>query len=143
MAAHGLEALSAAASQDQYSFMNSSSAPDSQLLAEVAQFNAQQDAHLQQQVSPTASRHPMLPPHSPSASVNSTNNNINFLLNPQSSMSPVIDPSLESPIMNRDSFSTSSPVMSTKSRERTERTAESDHEVAFLLRHFAEAPGSW
>ena len=140
VAAHGLEALSTAASRDQYSFLPPP-APDHILVANSLGYTTH-DPRVTPQ-SPPSSRHAMLPPESPSASIISANNNINFLLNPSNSMSPVIDPSLQSSVDN--STLTSSPTASSKSRTETkaDQPVESDHEVAFLLRHFAEAPGQW
>lgn len=76
---------------------------------------------------------------SPTTSINSTNN-INFLLNPQNSLSPPIDPSLQNPPEHRDNTLTTTSFLS---EPRAEQPVESDQEVAYLLRHFAEAPGSW
>ena len=144
MAAHGLEALSAAASRDQYSFISQAPPADHVMMPSPIHYMPH-DSRAGLQSPPT--RHAMLPPGSPSTSINSTNNNINFLLNPTNSMSPVIDPSLQSPMDHRDSSVTVSPLVSQKSKQdsnsKSDQPVESDHEVAFLLRHFAEAPGQW
>ena len=139
VAAHGLEALSAAASRDQYSFMPPTSASDHAIMPHPPHYTPY---FPQERARSPTSRHSMLPPETPSTSYNPTNNNINFLLNPSSSLSPVIDPSLQS---STEPSSTKSPRTSQESRQesKAEQTAEPDHEVAFLLRHFAEAPGQW
>ena len=77
-------------------------------------------------------------PSSSTTSINSTNN-INFLLNPHSSLSPPIDPSLRNPPEQKDTRFTATP---SRSEAKAEQPVESDQEVACLLRHFADAPGS-
>ncbi|KAJ5653566.1 transcriptional regulator family: Fungal Specific TF [Penicillium lividum] len=127
---HGLEALSAVASHDRfvYSPLDHPSVSDSLSYP-----------------SPARSRgSAMPPPTSPSMSlsVSSNNTNINFLLNPSHSMSPSID----SATLHSDQRSALLPSRSVASRlieHRVESNAETDFEVAFLLRHYSEGPGLW
>jgi hypothetical protein len=136
VAAHGLEALSAAASRDRSSFQQSQ--PSHHDMASNAISYMTQNLH-HSPSSPTSIRRHMHLSSSPTNSVNSSNN-INFLLNPQSSLSPPIDPNLQNSLEQRENpFSNSS----FRAESRTEHPVESDQEVAYLLRHFAEAPGSW
>lgn len=103
----------------------------------------------------------MLPPASPSMSLpsvslstssNNTNHNtntkINFLLNPSSQC---ISPSIASAsIHTPDQKNTSLPSRPALSRSsvssidyRADDNAETDFEIAFLLRHYSEGPGLW
>ena len=75
----------------------------------------------------------------------SSSNNLNFLLNPASAMDSPIDPSLMSPAANQPppaSLLTASSQDNTPG-PRSHGEAESEHKVAFLLRHFSESPGQW
>lgn len=138
----GLEALSTAAAHDRFSFPLSDQTHPS--MSDSSPFTA---------ISPPISSGPSpgrtrsIPPHaSPPVSISSNptsnhNNNIDFLLNPSHSLSPPIDPSIQQPAR-----SSSISARSDASRPPAESNgvhAESDHEVAFLLRHYAEAPGLW
>jgi len=87
-------------------------------------------------------------PHGPSISpsaIVSSSNNLNFLLNPPSAMKSPIDPSLMSPEINQALATPSGNTASQESRQckRSDGEAESEHKVAFLLRHFSESPGQW
>ncbi|KAJ6130177.1 transcriptional regulator family: Fungal Specific TF [Penicillium capsulatum] len=88
----------------------------------------------------------MPPPTSPSISLSasSNNTNINFLLNPSHSMSPPVDPIVQTPEQRSASLPTR-PAISRQStaENRVNDHAETDFEVAFLLRHYAEGPGLW
>lgn len=141
--AHGLEALSTAASRDHYSFLQPPLPADSGMVRNANPFNHPEMQHASQ--SPNQVRNTMPPPTSPSASITSSNNNINFLLNPSTSLSPPIDPNLQSPMDNRESSFTSASLASRglAADLRPDVQVETDHEVAFLLRHFSEAPGQW
>jgi len=134
--AHGLEALSAAASRDRASFPHSQ--PSHHDMATTAISYMTQNLHNAPSF-PISTHRPTQLSHSPTMSMSSINN-INFLLNPQGSLSPPIDPCLRNPPELRDA-SNSAPAVRTDSR--VEQPVESDQEVAYLLRHFAEAPGSW
>ena len=93
----------------------------------------------------TPSRDAMEPPVSPPPSLASSGNNLSFLLNPASHISPTIDPNLKGSYSARgSSFSNrpaSSPSVLQDSRSIT--AIETKHEVAFLLRYFSETPGQW
>lgn len=144
----GLEALSTAAAHDRFSFPSSDHTHQQSLSTDsVSPFNP---------ISPGSSgpssgqARSSIPPHaSPPVSITSNpnpnnNNNINFLLNPSHSLSPPVDPNIQQAARHRSS---SMSARSDASRPATEAKsgvqAESDHEVAFLLRHYAEAPGLW
>jgi hypothetical protein len=135
-ATHGLEALSAAASRDRGSFPVSQ--PSHHHMASTAISYMAQNLH-HSESSPRSTRRTLNMHSPPSNSTNSTNN-INFLLNPQNSLSPPIDPSLQSSSVQKDG---SLSVAALRADPRTEQSAESDQEVAYLLHHFADAPGSW
>lgn len=137
--AHGLEALSAAATQDHYSFLPPHTPTENGGPRNGLPFSSAAIASAA--LSPTLPRSAMPPPASPSASTSPTNN-INFLLNP-SSISPPIDPNLQSPLNNREASITTPSLRSIPSEFRTDSRAETEHEVAFLLRHFSEASGQW
>lgn len=89
----------------------------------------------------------MPPPTSPSISISasSNNTNINFLLNPPShSMSPPLDPIVQTPESRSASLPTRPAVSrQTTAENRMDSRAETDFEVAFLLRHYTEGPGLW
>lgn len=84
-----------------------------------------------------------MPPTSPPISVSSSNNNINFLLNPSHTLSPPIDPSIQSTADRRRSSFTPRSSLGTASDQKPDPEVETGHEAAFLLRHFSEAPGLW
>ena len=73
-----------------------------------------------------------------------SNSNVNFSLSSTSAMDSPIDPSLISPTANLVSPSgeTSIPPQAMSGKE-LDGEAESEHKVAFVLRHFSESPGSW
>ncbi|CEJ62155.1 hypothetical protein PMG11_10663 [Penicillium brasilianum] len=126
---HGLEALSAVASHDRFPY-----SPMAQSVSDSLSYPSPNH--------PRSSAMP--PPASPSISISasSNNTNINFLLNPSHSLSPV-DPS-----MTPDQRSASLPSRpATLSRSVAEKNmdshAETDWEIAFLLRHYTEGPGLW
>lgn len=145
---HAMEALSAVGSHDTrypYSPLDHPSASDSVSYP-----------------SPKRSRSSaMLPPASPislpsislSTSSNNTNSNpnhntnINFLLNPSSqSMSPsVASASIQTPDQKSATLP-SRPAVSRSSASidhRVDHNAETEFEIAFLLRHYSEGPGLW
>jgi hypothetical protein len=98
--------------------------------------------------SPIKALNALLPPTSPPLSITSSsnNNNINFLLNPSNSGSPSVDSGLSTSLGRTESSSYHSVTArhrSALSNARLEAKVETDHEVAFLLRHFAENPGYW
>lgn len=146
---HGLEALSAAATGDAYGLQQhqhqavlaatTSMSVDPSVQANVAFTQAELQHSIGSVPSPNQMRTFMAPPTSPSMSV-SSNNNINFLLNPSgSSMSP-IDPNIHSPTNRRSSPFHPRPLAS---QTRSDVNVETDRKVAFLLRHFSESPGQW
>ena len=75
----------------------------------------------------------------------STNNNLHFLLNPTSNMNSPIDPSLMSPNINeaRPTHNGKAPAHNKAQDQGAGSEPESEHKVAFLLRHFSESPGQW
>ncbi|KAL1982656.1 hypothetical protein VTN96DRAFT_1026 [Rasamsonia emersonii] len=144
--AHGLVALSAAATQNRYAFQHTPGVDHSGTAADGVPFSHPElPTSVPPIHSPSETRNAMPPPTSPSASITSSNNNINFLLNPSHSMSPPIDPGLPTPVVRRESSYASASVASRSVAPdlRQEVHVETDHEIAFLLRHFSEAPGLW
>ncbi|CAI7578799.1 unnamed protein product [Penicillium pancosmium] len=128
---HGLEALSAVASHERFPY-SPHSVPDSMSYP-----------------SPNRSRSSaMPPPTSPPLSLssnNNTNTNINFLLNPANSLSPPVDP-LGHIAGQRSASLPSRPAMAAAHRAveiRVDGDAETDFEIAFLMRHYSEGPGLW
>lgn len=75
----------------------------------------------------------------------SSSNNLNRILNPAITLPSPIDPSLLSPpephmIPTSNGASTSRRI---PTASQSEGKPESNHQEAFLLRHFAESPGHW
>jgi len=143
VAAHGLEALSAAASGDHYSHLRQSVPPHHSMTRRAMSCSASEIHHAGRP--PTPRGGDMLPPISPPVSMTSSNNNLNFILNPSSTLSPPIDPNLQSSFEHHDSsFSTGTPGSRQMLPDaHSEASVEMEHEIAFLLRHFSEAPGQW
>lgn len=139
MPTHGLEALSAAASRDEYSAMGPPTTESS--IARSAITYAQNQLTPSSKIPPAKRRRGQkaaTPNHGETAS----NNQIGYLPNPANDTSPPIDPNLHSSINAQDAFldpalSAQEPAQGTK----TDGPAERDQEVAFLLRHFSETPG--
>ena len=75
----------------------------------------------------------------------STNNNLHFLLNPTSNMNSPIDPSLMSADINqaRQNPNGMASAHNNSQEQGVDGEPESEHKVAFLLRHFSESPGQW
>lgn len=130
-ATHGLEALSAVASQDQYNY-----APPA----------AQMSRH-ERTPSQTASPNQQHPGATPS-----TSQNLDFILNPSSTLSPSsnIDPRLhaETPVPAQHpqrQHSVSSPFHAKRvpSLRSKGLPSISSLELSFLLRHFSEGSGHW
>lgn len=138
---HGLEALSAVATRDTYSLLQhqAPSVPINQTVhsGPLSQPDIQQSL---ESISPHSNAPNTMPPASPSASI-ASNNNINFLLNPSTSLSPPIDPSLHSPRIAGESSFTQRVLLPGSSSDIN--VSETDHEIAFLLRHYSESPGQW
>ena len=130
---HGLEALSAAALYHP---------PEANMITQSM------PNHTGDHGSPFDPSHPYNGPgvssNSPSASM-STSNNLNFLLNPTSEMNSPIDPSLMSPEINqaRPTSNGKAAAQDNTQAPRADGEAESEHKVAYLLRHFSESPGQW
>lgn len=146
--AYGLEALSAAASGDHLTYRQHP------LTAQQPKANVlrQERSYTPSEPSPSIhSKTPSVPsfrgyPLSPSVSTPSSHNNsLNYILNSSTIRSPPIDPNLHSPfddprnVHHRSRSVTSQPQPSLIGED----TAETEHELAFLLRHFSEGPGQW
>ncbi|PGH17877.1 hypothetical protein AJ79_00776 [Helicocarpus griseus UAMH5409] len=145
---HGLEALSAAATRETYPLQQTQSVPLHPAMNRnnIAFSQSELPTSLASMPSSNHIRSTMPVSTSPPTSISSPNNNINFLLNPPASLSPPIDPDLQSPPeQNNSPFATTAPSASRglSSDSRVDIEAESDHEIAFLLRHYSEAPGLW
>ncbi|KAL9632956.1 MAG: hypothetical protein Q9164_004989 [Protoblastenia rupestris] len=123
---HGLEALSAAALYSPQQ-ANTIDRPASEHSHEDPFQSAALKGHVGTHVDPLA----------PTAA---TNNPLDYILNPPSAESP-IDPSLSSPDAQSSTAQRrnlgSSPLQMPGVR------VESEHEIAYLLRHFSESPGQW
>ena len=130
---HGLEALSAAALYTPpQANMTSQSMPDHARDYE----DSYTPLHTYNDPGPSS--------NSPTGPV-STNNNLHFLLNPTSNMNSPIDPSLMSADINQ---ARPTPIGKSSAHNKTQEQGvdgkpESEHKVAFLLRHFSESPGQW
>ncbi|KAL2375339.1 hypothetical protein RJ035_005683 [Blastomyces gilchristii] len=152
--AHGLEALSAAATREACPLHET---PSSSLLPPMNMdttasdiYSRHQELHSSVALIPSShSIGPTVPvsSRSPATSMCSPNNNINFLLNPLAP-SHIHPSSPRSPLGQSESpFVATGPSESrglyVELRVEGEVEVESDHEIAFLLRHFSEAPGRW
>ncbi|KAL9075638.1 MAG: hypothetical protein Q9157_003925 [Trypethelium eluteriae] len=137
---HGLEALSAAASGDHYTY----AAPQASMARPDLPYTSTADRTptMRSSTPPRSGLGPMSPP----MTMSSTQNNINFILNPSSAASPPIDPSLRSPYETLSDLRRQRPASShTTSADflSPDSHPETDHEIAYLLRHFSEGPGLW
>ncbi|KAJ5134293.1 Transcription activator AMTR1 [Penicillium atrosanguineum] len=126
---HGLDTLSTVASHDRFPF-----SPMEHSISDSMSYP-----------SPNRSRSSaMPPPASPSMSLSSNNNtNINFLLNPSHSMSPPLDPTMGTPDQRSASLPSRPAPQPRRVSYQVHDHAETDFEVAFLLRHYTEGPGLW
>jgi hypothetical protein len=134
-AAHSLEHLAAAAS-DQYPYNAQTSDAGHNMMSTAPHYTPY---HSQDMVPPPAtSRRAVLANTSPTASYPS-NNNISSILNHSNTLSPVIDPSLQSAVQ-RQPIVPDSPVTEkgSKPTEKREGKVQDDHEMAALLRGIAE-----
>jgi hypothetical protein len=133
--AHSLEHLAAAAS-DQYPYNAQTSGPGHSVVSgspHYTPYYAQDMSH-----APTISRRDLVANTSPTASYPS-NNNINSILNHATTLSPVIDPSLQSLIQRHPTSPDSSPTeTNSKKAEKPAEKVRDDHEMAALLRGIAE-----
>ncbi|KAI9766473.1 MAG: hypothetical protein M1835_007182 [Candelina submexicana] len=132
---HGLQALSAAASGDYYCFPLPIVSPVPSMLRHP-DFDTGDSAEARPQ--------PDSIPSSVAPSTSSSNN-INFILNPSpaaelSPINPSLLPRFEHPA---SSYAHSSPPLRHDSWKKSVEASVDDHEIAFLLRHFSEAPGQW
>ena len=136
--AHGLEALSAAAlyTPTQANMIANSTVP--QIHEGLFQSNTILGHGSSQLVSPPSTL--------------SSGNNLNHILNPSPSADSSIDPSLMSPTgqhllaQSQDNSEESSTTVATMTRRKEGQATggvESEHKVAYLLRHFSESPGQW
>ena len=134
---HGLEALSAAASAE-YNYV----APQANMTRDVSsQSGIEYRPHLQSPVSCKEA----VPSPSSQATMASSTYNLNSILNPATAESPAIDPNLSSAYEpTKSPLSIRSPdSQSQVEAPRIDSGAVKEHEVAYLLRHFAEVPGHW
>ncbi|OAX85178.1 hypothetical protein ACJ72_00445 [Emergomyces africanus] len=155
--AHGLETLSAVATRETYPLQPASSITlhpsmnRNNIENDICFDHSEQPASLasaacSNNIGPGVS----VASPSPATPISPPNNNLNFLLNPSASMPSPLNPnSLHSPLDQSEPLFTatglSEPrVLGAELREGLGGAdAESDHEIAFLLRHFSEAPGLW
>ncbi|OJJ47037.1 hypothetical protein ASPZODRAFT_15721 [Penicilliopsis zonata CBS 506.65] len=168
----GLEALSAAATQNRFAFHQLAvDHHQAMVVAEPVSFTTPAVelpptvTSVSSGPSPTNATNSAFPPAamaSPSISIssannnntdninnnNNSNNNINFLLNPTQSLSPSIDPSIQITGEHRRNPSYTPRSITPRgtaivSGYRLDPDPETHREIAFLLRHFSEAPGLW
>ncbi|EGD99636.1 hypothetical protein TESG_06981 [Trichophyton tonsurans CBS 112818] len=140
---HGLDALSAAATAENHPIYQSVA----DHIAENSNSHTRTETteHPEATVSsssPTIARVPAeVSPGSLSLPLSSPNNNVGFMLNVSSNGMPQpIDPGLHSPEDQRTASSLSQGLTQVT---RVTSSAETEHEVAFFLRHFSEGPGRW
>ncbi|EEH34664.2 hypothetical protein PAAG_05713 [Paracoccidioides lutzii Pb01] len=155
----GLEALSEAVTGGPYHHLRPNSSPPvhpstsrNDIVSNLANNTASSQTELPAPLALTVSVNPTRPsmpaPTFSSASTSSPNNNINFILNPSTSMFSPIDPNLQSsPPHSKMALSASTPsgskeLISGLGAE-VGVDVESDRKIAFLLHHFSEAPGQW
>lgn len=140
---HGLEALSAAATNNRFTFPHVGTGHQS--MPTDVPFSLVDIPASVSACSSSSQTHTTIPSASSPMSVSSNNTNINFLLNPSHPLSPPIDPSIQSASeRGRSSFTPRSTILAGSAADhKTEPEVETGHEGAFLLRHFSEAPGLW
>ncbi|KAA8646965.1 uncharacterized protein ATNIH1004_005644 [Aspergillus tanneri] len=148
--ARGLGALSTAAVHDRLSYPSLSVERQQALATTDTGFNTVPTTSIASRPSPNLPRGaiPSLtsPPLSINSSNNNTNNNINFLLNPSQSLSPPVDPTIQQESERRSSSLTTRSSVARGAKtvdQRPDTPVETEHEIAFLLRNFSEAPGLW
>lgn len=128
---HGLEALSAAALY---------APPEANMIPQTISTDR---PHFDSPFESVSPHNEHGPPAVPSPNTVSSGNNLNFLLNPPDVMDSPIDPSLiSSPAIPVPSSSRRT-VTENAQKPHAEGEAESEHKVAYLLRHFSESPGKW
>lgn len=151
-AQQGLEALSTAATHDRYSHPALGVEHHQQSIPadSVSPFNPSIDvpSSVSSGPSPSQTRSTLPPQASPPVSISSSSsihntNTINFLLNPSHSISPPVDPGIQSPGRRSSSLTARRNVSRTPKESRSNVQAETDFEVTFLLRHYTEWPGRW
>ena len=132
---HGLEALSAAA---EYNYI----APQANMTRDIT---SQSGIDYRHQLQSPVSCREAVPSPSSQATMASSTYNLNSILNPTTVMSPAIDPNLSSAYEPRRSpyFVRSPDAQPQVEASRIDSEAVKEHEVAYLLRHFAEVPGHW
>ena len=128
---HGLEALSAAALY---------APPEAKMIPKPLSIDRR---HFDSPFGSPSPKHEQGLHTIPSPSTVPSGKNLNFLLNPPDAMDSPIDPSL----MSTPAISVPPPSSGTASenvpKADVEGEAESEHKVAYLLRHFSESPGKW
>ncbi|OAL67809.1 hypothetical protein A7C99_0940 [Trichophyton rubrum] len=138
---HGLDALSAAATAENHPIYQS-------VMDHIAE-NSNSHTRLETTEHPEATISSSSPtiaritaevsPGSLALPLSSPNNNVGFILNASSNGMPQpIDPGLHSPEHQRTTSSVSQGLTQVM---RVTSSAETEHEVAFFLRHFSEGPG--
>lgn len=130
---HGLEALSAAALY---------SPPKANMMPRPMSMNGREVEIPYGPVTPsTEHAAPAVSPPTPMSS----SNNLNYILNPSSATDSPLDPSLMSPHDQQlpPIANATSTAQNGIGEARQDGEAESEHKVAFLLRHFSESPGQW
>ena len=129
---HGLEALSAAALY---------APPEANMISQSVSMNRR---HFDSPFGPSSPNNEHGTPAIPSPNtLSSSSNNLNFLLNPPDAMDSPIDPSLMSTLAGPVPPPSIRTAAENAEKPQAEGEAESEHKVAYLLRHFSDSPGKW
>ena len=128
---HGLEALSAAALY---------APPEANMIPQPISTDRRHFDNPFESASPNNENGP---PAIPSPHAVPSGNNLNFLLNPQDVMNSPIDPSLMSTPAIPVPPSSCETAAENAQKPHVKDEAESEHKVAYLLRHFSESPSRW
>ena len=133
---HGLEALSAAASQDQYSAMGPPTTEST--IARNAITYAQSQLSPNTKPPPAKRRQRQRVGTPP----DTANKQLSYLVGSPNNTSPPIDPNLQPSVNGDESFLDPALAASDAAQAvKGETSGQRDQEVAFLLRHFSETPG--
>ncbi|KAI9849671.1 MAG: hypothetical protein M1837_002796 [Sclerophora amabilis] len=139
--APGLHMLSAAASGDHEPFLSPRIAPEPS--ADRTQFAFRSPEAAPHSPALASIRAEITPAGSPQRAHGSAGNNIKSILNPFTSTLPSSDPTFESQLEQRTTSIGGSNARYALAEISSDCNIETDHEIAFLLRHFSEVAGQW
>ncbi|KAK7538765.1 uncharacterized protein J3D65DRAFT_623048 [Phyllosticta citribraziliensis] len=144
--AHALHALSAVATGDHFPYLHPPASRQDATPATDTPVRPSTTLSNMHPPTPMA-RQNAESPISPPVSMTSSNHNIDFILNHPAVASPPLDPTLHSPYAasGRESLHgrSASSRLSIISGMFETSNAETDHEIAYLLRYYSEGPGQW